>query len=79
MKQLICHINAAAGNTKPEVIALNHVHLCLSDLIDQDLSAYEYYQTLSSKVQALLAGREISTLEELQDNVNRIKESALYQ
>lgn len=58
---------------------MENVHLCLSDLIDQDLSAYEYYQSLSSKVRSLLDDREISTLEELQENVNRIEQSGMYQ
>lgn len=52
---------------------MDHVHLCLTDLIDQDLSAYEYYHSLSSKIQSELQNREISTLDELQDAVAEIK------
>lgn len=47
--------------------------LCLTDLIDQDLSAYEYYQSLSGKIQAQLADCEIATLDELQAAVARIR------
>lgn len=52
---------------------MNHMHLCLTDLIDQDLSAYEYYHSLSSKIQAELREREIRTLDELQEHVARIR------
>lgn len=52
---------------------MNHMHLCLTDLIDQDLSAYEYYHSLSSKIHAELREREIRTLDELQEHVARIR------
>lgn len=52
---------------------MNHMHLCLTDLIDQDLSAYEYYHSLSSKIQSELREREIRTLDELQEHVARIR------
>lgn len=52
---------------------MEHVHLCLSGLIDQDLSAYEYYHSLSGEIQSELQNREISTMGELQDAAARIK------
>lgn len=52
---------------------MSDIHLCLSDLIDQDLSAYEYYHSLSGKTQAKLRQREIRTLDELRENVARIR------
>lgn len=58
---------------------MEQVHLCLSDLIDQDSSAYEFYHALSGKVQAKLADREITTLDELQAAVNRINASIPHQ
>lgn len=58
---------------------MENVHLCLTDLIDQDLSAYEYYHSLSSKVQSVLGQREIRTLDELQEQAERIQRSELYQ
>lgn len=43
-------------------------YLCLTDLLDQDLSAYEYYQTLSPEVRSLLTerGDNIGSFQELQ-------------
>ena len=43
-------------------------YLCLTDLLDQDLSAYEYFQTLSQQLQATLRREDgnIGTLDELQ-------------
>lgn len=52
---------------------MNHMHLCLTDLIDQDFSAYEYYHSLSGKIQSELADREIRTLDELQEAVAKIR------
>lgn len=51
---------------------MNHVHLCLSDLLDQDLTAFEYFQTLPSAVQKELSNSEIATFDELQACANRI-------
>ena len=54
---------------------MEHVHLCLSDLIDQDLTAFEYFQTLSPAVQSALKNKEIATFSELQkaaDNLKRL-------
>lgn len=52
---------------------MSDIHLCLSELIDQDLSAYEYYHSLSGKTQARLRQREIRTLDELRENAARIR------
>lgn len=41
-------------------------HLCLSDLLDQDLSSYEFFHGLPAPVQAKLLKQEISSFEELQ-------------
>lgn len=43
-------------------------YLCLTDLLDQDLSAYEYFQTLPPAVQTALRREDggIGTLDELQ-------------
>ena len=42
--------------------------LCLTELLDQDLSAYEYFQTLDPDIQAALrrADSDVGTLDELQ-------------
>jgi len=45
----------------------NPGYLCLSDLLDQDLSAYEYFYGLSPEVQEKLKQKDdISSFEELQ-------------
>ena len=42
-------------------------YLCLTDLLDQDLSAYEYFQTLPPELQTKLRREDqISSFEELQ-------------
>lgn len=54
---------------------MNHVHLCLSDLLDQDLTAYEYFQTLPPDVQKALNRQEITTFDELQARAGALLES----
>ena len=44
-----------------------NVHLCLSDLLDQDVSSNEFYNTLSPEVQRKLQEKDIRTFEELQE------------
>ena len=42
-------------------------YLCLTELLDQDLSAYEYFQTLPPELQTKLRREdEIRSFEELQ-------------
>lgn len=50
-------------------------YLCLTDLLDQDLSAYEYFQTLSPEMQTKLRREDgcIGTLDELQTRVNHLQ------
>ena len=45
-------------------------YLCLTDLLDQDLSAYEYFQTLSPEVQKKLLTQDITTFQQLQSAVS---------
>ena len=51
----------------------NDVHLCLSDLLDQDTSSNEFFQTLSPAVQRKLMNRDIRTFEELQKCANSFR------
>ena len=46
-------------------------YLCLTDLLDQDLSAYEYFQTLPPAMQTALRREDgdLGTLEALQSRV----------
>lgn len=54
-------------------------YLCLTDLLDQDLSAYEYFQTLSPEMQTKLRREDgcIGTLDELQTRVNHLQSSGM--
>lgn len=52
---------------------MNHVHLCLTDLLDQDLTAYEYFQGLAPDVKKALSEKEIFTFDELQSAANDFK------
>jgi hypothetical protein len=50
-------------------------YLCLTDLLDQDLSAYEYFQTLSPEARAALGQEDgISSFEELQARAAHLRE-----
>ena len=50
-------------------------YLCLTDLLDQDLSAYEFFQTLSPEEQSNLRryDSEIATFSELQARAARLR------
>ncbi|MDY3691857.1 MAG: hypothetical protein SO072_07790 [Dysosmobacter sp.] len=50
-------------------------YLCLTDLLDQDLSAYEFFQTLSPEEQSDLRryDSEIATFLELQARAARLR------
>ena len=52
-------------------------YLCLTDLLDQNLSAYEYFQTLPPDVQTALRREDgnIGTLDELQARVENLQAS----
>ena len=42
------------------------VHLCLSDLIDQDLTSYEYFHSLPADVRQQVEESDVRTFSELQ-------------
>ena len=51
---------------------------CLSDMLDQDLSAYEYFQGLPPEVrQALKREDNITTFDELQARATHLQSSGL--
>ena len=51
-------------------------YLCLTDLLDQDLSAYEYFQTLPTDVRAELEREDsITTFEELQARAAHLQQA----
>lgn len=70
------------GNLWPEVSIMKHPslsgYLCLSDMLDQDLSAYEYFQGLPPEVrQALHREDNITSFEELQTRAANLRQSGL--
>ena len=56
------------GNTMLE----GSYQLGLSDLLDQNLSCYEYYHSLPEEVQKKIAVRDIGSFEEMQDYVRSL-------
>ncbi len=49
-------------------------YLCLTDLLDQDLTAWEYFQTLPPAVQTALRREDgASSFEELQARANHLR------
>lgn len=54
-------------------------YLCLTDLLDQDLSSYEYFQTLAPEIQTALRREDggVGTLDELQLRAERLQSSGL--
>ena len=53
-------------------------YLCLSDMLDQDLSAYEYFQGLPPEVrQALKREATLPTFDELQSRATHLQSSGL--
>ena len=53
-------------------------YLCLTDLLDQDLSAYEYFQTLPSDVREALKREDgITNFDELQARARHLSEAGL--
>ena len=52
-------------------------YLGLTELLDQNLSAYEYFQTLPPDVQTVLRREDgVSSFEELQARANRLRGGA---
>ncbi|MCI8910142.1 MAG: hypothetical protein HFG09_05635 [Oscillibacter sp.] len=49
-------------------------YLCLTDLLDQDLTAWEYFQTLPPAIQTTLRREDgASSFRELQARANRLR------
>lgn len=51
-------------------------HLCLSDLLEEDLSSYEFFQTLPQPIQEKLEQMDVSTFAEMQQAVSKIKKAS---
>ena len=54
-------------------------YLCLSELLDQDLSAYEFYQTLSPEERRLLALEEdsVTSFSRLMSQLVRLRNAGI--
>lgn len=46
-----------------------HQHLCLTDLLDQDLTSYEYFHSLPREIQQKIIREDMGSFEEMQDFV----------
>ena len=57
----------------------NGTYLCLSDLLDQDLSAYEFYQTLSPEERRQLEREEdgVTSFSNLLSRLERIRDAGI--
>lgn len=53
--------------------------LCLTELLDQDLSAYEYFQTLDPDIQTILRREDsgIGNLDQLQERAAKLRSGLL--
>lgn len=58
-------------NFEVKVMDANHRKLGLSDLLDQDLSCYEYYYSLSKELRNKIKEMDVNTFEEMQDIVQQ--------
>ena len=52
---------------------MSDMHLDLTDLLDQDISSFEYFQTLPEGVKKKLRTLDIRTFEELQEQAGKLK------
>jgi hypothetical protein len=48
--------------------------LGLSDLLDQDISSYEYFHSLPAKIQQKIIAKDINSFEEMQSYVRNLSE-----
>lgn len=55
-------------------MAMSKLYLDLTDLLDQDVSSYEYFQSLSGKQRKILMGMDVRSFDELQEAVKRLRE-----
>lgn len=51
---------------------MDQEHVCLTDLLDQDLTAYEYFQTLPPQARRKLLEQEITSFDQLQSAAARL-------
>ena len=49
------------------------IHLCLSDLLDQDLTSYEFFYSLPHELQQKARESDVRSFEELQELAARLR------
>ena len=49
----------------------------LSDLLDQDLSSYEYFYSLPDDIKHKIVRKDINSFEEMQDYVSNLKQNKI--
>lgn len=54
---------------------MSEPYLCLSDLLDQDPTAFEYFQTLPPEARRALQQSDAATFEELQTAARQWKQN----
>lgn len=52
---------------------MNEPFLCLSDLLDQDLSSYEYFYSLPLDIQRKIEENDVNSFADMQQLVKKIK------
>lgn len=53
---------------------MEQMHLCLSDMLDQDLTSYEYYHSLPEDIQRRIQDSDVRSFDEMQSFVAQIKQ-----
>ncbi len=56
---------------------MNEPFLCLSDLLDQDLSSYEYFHSLPLDIQRKIEEQDVNSFNDIQQLVKKIKANLL--
>ena len=51
------------------------IHLCLSDLLDQDLSSYEFFHSLPEDMQRKIEDSDVRSFDQMQSFVAKLRES----
>jgi hypothetical protein len=51
------------------------IHLCLTDLLDQDLSSYEFFYSLPQEIQQKVRDTDVRSFDQLQAYVAELRKS----
>lgn len=53
------------------------MHLCLTDLLDQDLSSYEYFYSLPQNIQRKVEAKDVRSFDQLQSVAEALKQQTM--